>query len=630
MSSRALVLGTAGHVDHGKTTLIRALTGVDTDRWREEKERGLTIDIGFAPLALGEELEVGVVDVPGHQDFLKNMLAGATGVDLLLLAVAADEGPMPQTREHLSIASLLGLRHGVVALTKTDRVEDDWLDLVREATREELLRTLGHADWPLVPVSALRETGLDVLRERLREGALAVDGRPEDDLFRLPVDRSFTIHGTGTVITGTVWSGAVEVGQDVRILPDGPVARVRSLQVHGTSRSRVAGGRRCALALVGVDPDQVPRGRVAVRGAGWRPVSRLAARVRLLPNAGRPLEHGQRVRVHHGTREELARVQLPGKGSLAPGSIGWGLLRLERPAVVRVRDRFVIRFYSPVITIGGGEVAELDPPRAWTDRTGMWRRVLDEEAGAAFAAAVELKGVHGMEDSALALATGVPAGVCTRLRAAPPDRILSAGGRWYSARLLDEAARALCDQLERLHRIRPRARGASLEGLRASAGSRFGAPLVERALERLTASGDVVVEGPTVRLPGHRPTLTRSERTASDRLVARLAESGAEPPTLEELAGGLNGDRELLHDLLRLLEEDGRVRAVTPDLYVTAEVADRLERQAREVLAAGAPAPPTAFKEAFGVSRKYLIPILEYLDRRGITRRTAEGRTLAG
>lgn len=630
MTPRPLVLGTAGHVDHGKTTLVRALTGVDTDRWQEEKERGLTIDIGFAPLDLGKELEVGVIDVPGHQDFLKNMLVGATGVDLLLVVIAADEGPMPQTREHLAIAGLLGLRHGVVALTKTDRVEDDWLELVRDATREELRLTLGHADWPLVPVSAVRETGLGALRERLREAALAVDARPEDDLFRLPVDRSFTIHGTGTVITGTVWSGAVEVGQEVRILPEGPVARVRSLQVHGASRSRGAAGRRCALALVGVDPDQVPRGRVAVREAAWYPVVRLGARVRLLADAGRPLEHGQRVRLHHGTCEALARVQLPGKGSLAPGATGWATLRLERPLAARVRDRFVIRFYSPVVTIGGGEVAELDPPPEWSERTGRWGRLLDEDVVQAFLAAVELRGAEGVEDSALPLATGLPAGLCARLRAAPPAGVLSAGGRWYAAGLLEEATRSLTGELERLHRARPRVPGASLEGLRASAGTRFGAPLVERALRRLTESGDLRVEGPTVRLPGHRPTLTPAERAASDRLVSLLEKGGAEPPTLEELAAELSGDRELLHDLLRLLEEEGRVRAVTPDLYLTPEVVDRLESQARAVLAESAPAPPTAFKEAFGVSRKYLIPILEYLDRRGITRRTGEGRTLAG
>lgn len=630
MNPRPVVLGTAGHVDHGKTTLIRALTGVDTDRWREEKERGLTIDIGFAPLDLGEELEVGVVDVPGHQDFLKNMLAGATGVDLLLLVVAADEGPMPQTREHLAIAGLLGLRHGVVALTKSDRVEEDWLELVRDATREELRRTLGHAEWPLVPVSALRETGLDVLRERLRQAALAVDARPANDLFRLPVDRAFTIHGTGTVITGTAWSGEVEVGQEVRILPDGPAARVRSLQVHGASRPRLAAGRRCALALVGVDPDQVPRGRVAVRGAGWRPVSRLGARIRLLAESGRSLEHGQRVRVHHGTREVLARVQLPDRASLAAGSSGWAVLRLERPVVPRVRDRFIVRFYSPVVTIGGGEVAELEPPREWVERTGAWRRLLEEEPEEAFVAAVELQGPRGMEDVALPVATGLPVEACGRLRAAPPSGVLTAGDRWYAARLLEEASRWLRAELERLHRLRPRAPGASLEALRASAGSRFGGPLVERALESLATSGQVVLEGPTVRRPDHRPTLTRGERAASDRLLALLAEGGAEPPTLEELAAGLNGDRELLHDLLRLLEDEGRVRAVTPDLYLAADVAERLERQAREVLAAGVPAPPTAFKDAFGVSRKYLIPILEYLDRRGITRRTGEGRTPGG
>ncbi|MEK6254401.1 MAG: selenocysteine-specific translation elongation factor, partial [Gemmatimonadales bacterium] len=262
--SRGVIVGTGGHVDHGKTSLVRALTGVETDRWAEERERGLTIDIGFAPLESVMDGEAGIVDVPGHEDFVKNMLAGSTGVDVLLLVVAADEGPMPQTREHVTIARLLGIRSGVVALNKIDRVDDEWLELVREATRDELTKLLGHSDWPIVAVSATTGEGLSDLREAIRVASSGSRRRYSSDLFRMPIDRSFSVRGAGTVVTGTTWSGTVRVGETLGVQPGNLTARVRSLQVHGEEREAVGPGMRCAMALVGVDAGRVDRGSVVL------------------------------------------------------------------------------------------------------------------------------------------------------------------------------------------------------------------------------------------------------------------------------------------------------------------------------------------------------------------------------
>ncbi len=280
---KGIVLGTAGHVDHGKTALVRALTGVETDRWAEERERGLTIDIGFAPLHVDADLEVGVVDVPGHEDFVKNMLVGSTGIDAVLLVVAADEGPMPQTREHLSIARLLGVRHGIVALNKVDRVEPEWRELARDATLEESGRILGHRDWPVVEVSTLTGEGLTELRAHILDLANELPARPEEDVFRMPVDRAFSVAGAGTVVTGTTWSGRVTTGDTVRLLPVDLRARVRSLQVHGSDRDSVGPGSRAALALVGVETSRATRGAVVVSGAAWRSHRRFGARIESAP-----------------------------------------------------------------------------------------------------------------------------------------------------------------------------------------------------------------------------------------------------------------------------------------------------------------------------------------------------------
>ncbi|MYJ16997.1 MAG: selenocysteine-specific translation elongation factor, partial [Gemmatimonadetes bacterium] len=359
---RRLILGTAGHIDHGKTALVQALTGVDTDRLAEEKRRGITIDLGFAELPVSDDLAFGVVDVPGHESFIRNMLAGATGMDLVLLVVSADEATMPQTREHLAIVRLLGVERVVVALSRIDLVEEEWLELALDDVRE-LLAGTPYADAPIVPTSAVTGAGLDELRAALaREGGRA-RARLDADIVRLPVDRVFTVRGTGTVVTGTLWSGSLSLDQRIRLEPGGLAARVRGLEVHGRSVRTARAGERTAVALAGsrVGREAVGRGQVVVGADPWVAADRVTARIELLPDTAWGIERGQRVRVHLGTSEVMARVFLLDCAEIVAGEVAWAQLRLEAPLVARTRDHVVLRSYSPMTTIGGGIVAEPSP-----------------------------------------------------------------------------------------------------------------------------------------------------------------------------------------------------------------------------------------------------------------------------
>jgi len=339
---RRFVIGTAGHIDHGKTALVKALTGVDTDRWEEEKRRGITIDLGFAPLPLGGDIEASVVDVPGHEGFVRNMLAGATGIDVAVLVIAADEGLMPQTEEHLAIVELLGVRRGIPVIAKRDLVEADWLDLVRSEVTARLAAS--RVRWePPVATSAVTGEGLDELRAALHRVAQDLDERPADDLFRLPIDRVFAVAGAGTVVTGSTWSGTVAVGDGVRLLPLGREVRVRSIEVHGDAAERAVPGRRTALALVGVDKGELARGDVAVTGPGWEATTLIDAAVELLAAARKPIASRTRVRVHLGAAAVLARVVQT--RAIAPGERGMARLMLEAPLVARGGDRFVLRSF---------------------------------------------------------------------------------------------------------------------------------------------------------------------------------------------------------------------------------------------------------------------------------------------
>lgn len=618
---KSLVLGTAGHVDHGKTTLVKALTGIDTDRFQEEKDRGLTIDIGFAHLDLAPDIRVGIVDVPGHHDFLGNMLAGSTGIDAVLLVVAAHDGPMPQTREHLQIASLLGLQEGVIALTHVDRVDEEFAELAGSTAAEEVLDIMGR-EWPVVHVDGTRGTGLDSLRDALRELAERLPEPPDDPVFRLPVDRSFTIAGAGTVVTGTTWSGQVAVGDRVRILPAGQEARVRSLQVHGEERRQVGPRHRCAASLVGISRNQVERGDTLVTDASWSPSSRLGVMLRLLRGGKRPVEHGQRIRLFMGTGETMARVALSSEGALEPGDISAAVLECETPVVVRAGDPLIIRFYSPVELLGGGRVAEVNPPHHWRDRVANWEACLGLDVQQSIEATLRLAGASGCTDGELRLAT--PHHVTGGL---PPEwSALRIEDRWFDPEQRDRMSTELHSWMQQAHKESPLEVGLALQSLRTAGGTDTAPQLVEAAIGSMVESGDIVIDGPRVRLTGHQVRLSEDQRAIQESLVAAITAGGLMPPTPADLAEITSASRSLVNDLLKLLVEDGVFVQLTPDFLVTAAAEKKLRLSVLRVLKELERPTPSDFREALGVTRRYLIPMLEYLDGAGWTERSSDGR----
>ena len=628
---KSVIVGTAGHVDHGKTVLVEALTGVNTDRWDEERERGITIDLGFAPFPAADEgLELSVIDVPGHEDFVKNMLAGATGVDVLLLVVAADEGPMPQTREHLWIARLLGVETGVVAITKSDLVDEEFLTLVADSVRDEMMKIFPDNDWRIVPVSARTGEGIDELRSAVVEAAGRARARRDDDLFRMPVDRAFSVRGVGTVATGTVWSGAVSTGNEVRVLPRERLARVRGVQVHGATLDRATAGQRAALALVGVELSQLARGDVLTANTVWRPTRYLDAELLLLADSPWPLKYWQRVRFHIGTAETMGRVVLFDRDRLEPGDRALVQFRLERPVVARAGDRYVVRFYSPVTTVGGGSVVH-----PWARRHGRMsddamqrmRSVAEgDEKRRLLHVVGELR--EGASEDELAILVGTPPADLSGdlAEAAAAGTLRAIGGRWYEAAAVDEARRALTAEISSAHTRSADAPGVSLESLR----STLGAPpeLINAALSDLQMDGTIRVEGSLAALADHVPRLSDAQKAVALAALARISEAGLAPPAVKDLAAELGVPADRFLAVLKFLQGEGALVAVTPDLYYDFGAIKEVKQRVKATLGRGRTATPSELRQALGISRKYLIPLLEYLDAEGFTRRSGEGRML--
>jgi len=610
-----VILGTAGHIDHGKTTLVRALTGVDTDRLPEEKRRGITIDLGFAPLTLDGVGTLGVVDVPGHEAFVRTMVAGATGIDLALLVIAADEGVMPQTREHLAVLSLLAVRGGVVALTKCDLVDEEWLALVEDDVRTALAGS-PLATSPILRVSAVSGAGMRDLRAALAAEALRAPRQVEDDLFRLPVDRAFSVRGTGSVVTGTVWSGTLARDASLRLLPADEVVRVRGLQAHGRAVDRVGSGERAAIALQGVDIERVARGTVLVQGDAWRPSRVLRADVTLLPTAPSALGPRRRVRLHLGTSDVEARL-VGLSGAVEPGSSTSARIVLDAPIVARTGDRFVLREASPARTIGGGVIIDpFAPPRA-----RPWP-IEARTPSALLALLLREAGAPGLVVAELPVRLGVPpARVADVVASRATWRV---GQRLLDATLRDALAADALRLVEAYHAEHPLEPGAPQQWLR----SRLAAPeeVASAALAGLESNGAVVAEQGAVHLPGFSPRLSADEESLRDRLLAALDSAGHEAPTLDEMVAALGASPVSLAAVARLLARDGALVAVEPARYYRTVVVQELVGRLRAGMTSDVGYGPSELRELLGFSRKFLIPFLEYCDRAGITRRDGEGR----
>ena len=651
---RHLILGTAGHIDHGKSALVQALTGTDPDRLKEEKARGITIDLGFAHWTDGETT-FSFVDVPGHERFVRNMLAGVGGIDAVVLVVAADESVMPQTREHFEICRLLRVPDGLVALTKADLVDGEMLELVRMETRELVAGSFLERA-PIVPVSSRTGAGLDALRRELAALAARLAPRRPRGVTRLPIDRVFSVKGFGTVVTGTLVSGAVEVESELALLPSGRAVKVRGVQVHGTKEPIAVAGQRAAVNLGGVELEDVHRGQSLVTPGTLAPTRALDVRLELLPSA-RALNHGARVRFHQGTGEVLGRVALaavlgppgedgpaaaPGQGAeVPPGADAYARLRLEAPAVLSRGDRFIIRAYSPPVTIGGGIVLDPLPDRGPIRTEASRRRFgqLDpalaptarEGADRALAALVAGRGPAG-----LPLAAAV-----ARLGVAPADlpalveRHSKAGTAVRASEVL--VAPAVLERLERdvlklvgdYHRAQPLLEGMPREEVRERLFARAGQGVFEHVVAGLVAAGSIAGRD-RLALASHRVSLSPEEDEARRAIEGAYRAAGLKPPEAEAVAAEHAIAAATFDRVVKLLVRQ-RVLVRLETLLFHEEALARLRQEISALKGAageGARIDVAAFKERYGVTRKYAIPLLEYLDRERITKRVGETRVL--
>jgi selenocysteine-specific elongation factor len=624
------VIGTAGHVDHGKSTLIRALTGIDPDRLQEEKERGMTIDLGFAWLKLPNGVEVSIVDVPGHERFVHNMLAGVGGIDIAMLVVAADEGVMPQTREHVAILDLLGVSNGVVALTKRDLVDDDWLELV-QADVEDFLRGTSLAGAPIVPCSATTRHGLDDLLQVIQELLTRERTRPDSQRPRLPIDRVFIVAGFGTVVTGTLTDGELSLGQELEIQPGRLRARVRGLQSHKRKLETVPAGTRTAVNLGGVALEDLRRGQVLSAPGTIRPTHALDARLRLIRDV-RALRHNTQISFHAGAAETLGKVLLLDRDELRPGEEAWVQLRLQDDVAVRRGDLFVLRLPSPSMTIGGGSVVE---PHARRHRRRQ-PAVLDQLAVLAQGTPDEivLQHLHAHEPAdvdTLLKRTGLAASEARPAlqRLVESEDVVALDGGRVDARtfVVSSAAwRNVTDQVEALlgsfHRSYPLRRGLPKEELR----TRLGAEprLFVRELERLKSQGTATEDGPFVRLLSHEVRLTREQRRAADELIAVLREAGVSPPDRDELEAELHVSSEVVDALLM----QGEIVEVAPGILYDRHTLDQIVERIRSSIQQNGPRTVSQLRDVLDASRKYVLALLSYTDEHKITLRRGDERVL--
>jgi selenocysteine-specific elongation factor len=633
-----VIVGTAGHIDHGKSALVLALTGTDPDRWEEEKRRGITIDLGFAHLDLGEDLRIGFIDVPGHERFVKNMLAGVGGIDVVLLVVAADESIKPQTREHFDICKLLGMRQGLIVMTKADLVERDALDLVRLEVQEFVAGSFLEGA-SILAVSVRTGEGLGELKQEMRRLSLELPPRPADLPFRLPIDRSFVMKGFGAVVTGTLIAGTVEKEAEVEIFPLGRRVRVRGIEVYNAPAHRATAGQRTALNLAGVEAKQITRGMVLAPPGLFQPTVRLDCTLSLLPNA-RPLRNRAQVHFHCGTAETLATVVLLDCKELAPGATGFVQLRLAELGLFVPGDRFIVRQFSPVTTIGGGSVLDNQPSK---------HRLGD-------AAALESLRVLGrgepearLELLAQQAGEATLAALAARTGWRPADVLRVAKSLENKNRLVllgqppcllahqehfEQLAKRVVEQLERFHAANPLVSGLPKEELRSKLGAggatRYlpSPALLSALLQSLVAQGIVDVQGETVRLGGRRIQLSPEEVAARDQIGAAFQKAGLAVPSAREVLEKLQVDRARAEKLLRILLKENVLHKVTEHLIFHQSALRELHEILARRRAQNNRLSVADFKELTGLTRKYAIPLLEYLDRERVTRREGDERVI--
>lgn len=652
----AIVMGTAGHIDHGKTSLVRKLTGIDCDRLEEEKRRGITIELGFAFCDLPGGVRLGIVDVPGHEKFVKNMVAGASGIDFVMLVVAADEGVMPQTREHLEICALLGIRHGLIAVTKIDMVDADLLELATEDITDFLKGTFLEGA-PLFPVSSQTGEGVDALRDYIARQEKELTPKRRTDLFRLPVDRVFTMKGHGTVVTGTMISGTIRVGDELTLLPRGLSTRARSLQSHGASVDVAQSGNRTAINLQGLDVENVERGDVLALPGTLFPAQRWLVRLTCLASSPRALRHRVEVHFHHEAREVAARLYFPDREKLAPGETALCEVRLDEPLVGVFGDHCVVRAYSPLRTVAGGVVLHpLDYALRRRDATPERLTTLlglpEASEEALVLAQIELAKEQGADLIALSILTNLDSRRLEKI-----VQGLSGKGSVFCfdrekrgfvvAAVADGLSRRCLEVAEAFHKREPlkigMARGTLASGGTGGTGGTGGIgagrnwnkglppKLTHFVVERLLRSGELVIDGDVVRLATHTVSLASDQAGMRDNLLKAYVDAGFTPPNLKDVLNELKVDAKAAAPVLKLLCDDGSLVKIKDGIYYHAPVIQELKERMQNWFSSHDDLDPAGFKElSGGLSRKYVIPLLEYFDKERITIRVGDKRQFRG
>jgi selenocysteine-specific elongation factor len=629
---KSIIVGTAGHIDHGKTALVKALTGIDADRLQEEKRRGITIDLGFAHAELpgpsGERLRFGFVDVPGHERFVRNMLAGVGGIDLVLLVIAADEGIKPQTREHFDICRLLGIRNGITVLTKSDMVDADTLEVVRLEV-EDFLRGSFLESSPIVPVSALKSTGLDELNRQLVRIAAELPARDSNAIARLPIDRVFTMKGFGTVVTGTLIAGTIRKEDELQLLPTATKVRVRGVQVHGASTDKAVAGERTALNLAGVDKDGLERGMVLASPGLLRTSSRIDVQLSLLQSA-KPLKNSARVHLHAFASETVAIVNLYENKQLKPGTEAFTQLRLSSPLLLVPGDRFIIRQFSPVITIGGGVVLDSFPiPKQKVDaREDFLTASATGNHQAILTTRVARRGSSGISFDRLITETGWQANILrTELDGAIKHGATAKLGNYFLASAAVSGLKAsLLSALEVFQTQNSLSPGMNQQTLREKFA--LDPEVFSAVVSQLSQEGKVEIAGDIVHIRGRGVVLKDEEAESRQIIEKAFASAGLKVPALKDVLASLRIDKTRAQKLVTLLLRDKVLIKVSDDLVFHQGALGEL----RKNLAAHKSHSPKIdvgkFKDLTGVSRKYAIPLLEYLDRERVTKRVGDERVI--
>ncbi|MDQ3490903.1 MAG: selenocysteine-specific translation elongation factor [Acidobacteriota bacterium] len=635
-----IIVGTAGHIDHGKTSLIKALTGIDADRLPEEKQRGITIDLGFAELQLGE-LRIGFVDVPGHERFVKNMLAGASGIDLVLLIIAANEGVMPQTREHFEICRLLAIRTGLVVITKTDLADAELLDLVRLEIAELVDNSFLH-DAPVIVVSARSGDGIHELKQALREAAAKASNKSNELITRLPIDRSFTVKGFGTVVTGTLASGQINLSDELEMLPIGRKVRVRGAQIHGQDAKAVSAGMRTALNLSGIEHNEISRGMILTEKGVLRPMQIIDTEIEILKDAKKALKTRQRVRVHIGTVEALARVMvLNDKSEIVQGEKDFAQIRLEVPVAAVPGERLILRSYSPQMTIGGGQVLDALAQKHRKKDIGSVVKFLRKLSDAPDSATkiqllAEEAGENALNFADLQARTGLQKEILQNAIAENIGRgsLVEANGYYISRRRFEGLTTRCISEIESCHVRHPLLKGILRESLREKIFPYVPEEIFKAVINELKKTGKILIEKDTISIAGHSLELTPGEAALRESLASIYKRAGMAVPTLEDALNEAARDSELGREqtrkIFQLLLNADEIVKISEEFYFSGTAIEDLKDKMQEFASRTAERliDVPKFKEIAGVSRKYAIPLLEYFDREKITRRAGDKRLI--